>query len=87
MWHPVATGTQTITVKSEEWNVGGRKSQTVIYNQLLRRNLQSTELCVLYMFITNQYVNREYLFIHGIPQAILEMLAAENDADGCWMRL
>ena len=41
----------------------------------------------MYVFITNQYVNSEYLFIHGIPEAILEMLAAENDADGCWMRL
>ena len=39
------------------------------------------------MFVSNQYVNSEYLFIHGIPEAILEMLAAENDADGCWMRL
>ena len=39
------------------------------------------------MFITNWYVNSEYLFIHGIPGAILEMLAAENNADGCWMRL
>ena len=39
------------------------------------------------MFITNQYVNNEYFFVHGIPEVILEMLAAENDADGCWMRL
>ena len=39
------------------------------------------------MFMTNQYVNSEYLFIHGIPEAILEMLAAENDTDSCWMRL
>ena len=35
------------------------------------------------MFIINQYVNSEYLFIHGIPEAILEMLATENDAHGC----
>ena len=42
---------------------------------------------LIYVFITNQYVNSEYLFIYGIPKAILEMLAAENDADGCWIRL
>ena len=39
------------------------------------------------MFIINQYVNSEKLFKHGIPEAILEMLAAENDTDGCCMRL
>ena len=44
-------------------------------------------LCIKYMFKTNQYANSEYLFIHGIPEAILEMLGPENDADGCWMRL
>ena len=35
------------------------------------------------MFITNQYVNSEYLFIHGIHGAIIKMLATENSADGC----
>ena len=30
--------------------------------------------------MTNQYVNSECFFIHGIPEAILEMLAAENNA-------
>ena len=35
-------------------------------------------------FTTNNYdVNYlQYLFMHGIPEAILKMLAAENDADG-----
>ena len=42
---------------------------------------------LIYVFTTNQYVNSEYLFIHGIPEAILEMLATENDAVDCWMRL
>ena len=35
------------------------------------------------MFITNQYVSNEYLLLHGILEAILEMLATENDVDGC----
>ena len=26
-------------------------------------------------------------FTHGIPEAILKMLARENDADGCWVQL
>ena len=45
--------------------------------------LQLILWCVIYMFVTNQYVNSQYSLIHGIPEAILEMLAAENDADGC----
>ena len=39
------------------------------------------------MFMTNYYVNTEYWFIHGIPEAILKTSATENDADGCWIQL
>ena len=42
---------------------------------------------LIYMFIANWYINCEYLFKHGVPEAILKMLATENDADGCRMRL
>ena len=65
------------------------KSQKVFFtNNCYDVNcLQLIVLCIIYMFLTNQYVNSEHSFIHGIPEAIREMLAAENDADGCWMRL
>ena len=49
--------------------------------------LQILVLRAIYMFTTNQYVNNEYLSIHGILEAILKMVATEKDADGCWMRL
>ena len=39
------------------------------------------------MFITTKYINCEYVFIHGIPKAILKMSPTENDADGCWVPL
>ena len=39
------------------------------------------------MFTTNWYVNSEYLFIHGIPGAILKMPVTENDANDCLMQL
>ena len=43
---------------------------------------------LIYMFITDWYVNSQFLFTNGIrPDAILKMSATETDADGCWMRL
>ena len=46
--------------------------------------IQLIVLCyaLIYVFITNWYINNEYLFIHGIPEAILWLLATENEADG-----
>ena len=81
MWRPLAADTQTITIKSQKWNFGSQKSPKVFYNQQLWRELCTITCFVRYLFITDQYVNSEYLFIHGIPEAILDMLAAENDAD------
>ena len=37
---------------------------------------------LIYVFITNLYINNQYLFIQGIPGVILKTLVPENDADG-----
>ena len=92
MWHPQAADTQTNTIKSQEWNFGSLNSQVFTTNNYDVNYVQLLVFYVniytyIYMLITKWYVHSEYLFIHGIPEAILKMSATGNDADGCWTRL